>query len=306
MAHEERVRAALASVVAIAVTPFDDGDRIDEPGYRRLLRRLVDGGITAVTPNGNTSEFYALTRDEASAALHTTLDEVGAQATVIAGIGYDARTAAIAAAEAERAGAHAVMVHQPVHPYQSVTGWVDYHAAIADATDLPIVCYVRNPLIGPAAFAALAARCPSVLGVKYAVPDVTALPVLIDATGADRLVWVCGLAETWAPFFWVAGAHGFTSGLATVAPAASLALLDALRRGEQHTAMRLWRLLRPFEELRARAGSAANVAVVKEALAQLGLCRPDVRPPSSPVSEGERAELAQVLAALPDLHPVAS
>ncbi len=54
--------------------------------------------------------------------------------------------------------------------------------------------------------------------------------------------------------------------------------------------------VRPFEELRAADSSADNVSVVKEALAQLGLCRPDVRPPSHRVSEEVRSQIAEILA----------
>ncbi len=54
-------RAALAGVVAIPVTPFAEDGSVDPDTYRALLRRLLDGGITTLTPNGNTGEFYALT-----------------------------------------------------------------------------------------------------------------------------------------------------------------------------------------------------------------------------------------------------
>ena len=38
------------------------------------------------------------------------------------------------------------MVHQPVHPYQSLDGWVAYHREIAAAVpDLGVVAYVRDP-----------------------------------------------------------------------------------------------------------------------------------------------------------------
>ena len=57
------------------------------------------------------------------------------------------------------------------------------------------------------------------LGMKYAVPDPTSLPGLLAGVGPGRWVWVCGLAEMWAPYFWVGGARGFTSGLVNVAPA---------------------------------------------------------------------------------------
>ena len=41
--------------------------------------------------------------------------------------------------------------------------------------------------------------------------------------------------------------------------------------------------------------NARNVSVVKEALAQLGLCRAAVRPPISELTPAERAEVARVL-----------
>jgi 4-hydroxy-tetrahydrodipicolinate synthase len=50
-----------------------------------------------------------------------------------------------------------------------------------------------------------------------------------------------------------------------------------------------------FEELRAADSSADNVSVVKEALAQLGLCQPGVRPPSHRASEEVRAQITEIL-----------
>jgi 4-hydroxy-tetrahydrodipicolinate synthase len=295
----EEVRQALESVVAITVTPFDADGAVDTRAYAALVDRCVRAGVQTITPNGNTSEFYSLDEDELTAAVAATVDAVAGRATVIAGVGHDAARAARSARSAAAAGAHAVMVHQPVHPYQSQEGWVRYHRAIAEAVpELGVVCYVRSPHLGPAAFAALAGQCPNVVGVKYAVPDVVTLPDLIGAVDPERWVWVCGLAETWAPYFWVAGARGFTSGLANVAPAESLALLAALRRSDYRAAMRIWERLRPFEDMRARDASAANVSVVKEALHQLGLCRPQVRPPISRLHPAERDQVAKILGEL--------
>ena len=288
--------AALRSVVAITVTPFDGAGRVDDDAYAAVVRRMVDRGIRAVTPNGNTSEFYALSAAELDRAVAVTVAAVGGRAAVVAGIGYDVARATELATAARSAGAQAIMVHQPVHPYQSVDGWVAYHRLIADAVpELGVVCYVRNPLIPPAAFAALAEACPNLVGVKYAVPDVLALADAVAVVGDDRLAWICGLAETWAPFFWLAGARGFTSGLATIAPELSVELLGHLRSGDQERAMRLWSLLKPIEDLRARHGSADNVSVVKEALAQLELCGRAVRPPITELAATDRAEVTRIL-----------
>jgi 4-hydroxy-tetrahydrodipicolinate synthase len=294
-----KVRQACESVVTINVTPFAAAGGIDVEAYATLVDRCVSAGIDVVTANGNTGEFYALDRAEQAVAVRTTVSAATGRAVVLAGVGYAAQEAAAAAVEATAAGADGVMVHQPVHPYQSTDGWVEYHRQVADAIpDHGVVCYVRNPAIGSAAFVRLAEACPNVVGVKYAVPDPIGLADIVRVVGTDRLVWSCGLAESWAPYFWFSGARGFTSGLATVAPAQSLALLDRLRKGDVAEAMALWQRLRPFEEMRARQHSALNVSVVKEALAQLGLCRADVRPPIGPLTEAERAEVRTILADL--------
>ncbi|MES4891902.1 dihydrodipicolinate synthase family protein [Streptomyces sp. NPDC096012] len=294
----ETQRAALADVVAIPVTPFAADGSVDREAHRTLLRRLLDSGIGTLTPNGNTGEFYALTPEERRLVTETTVEEAGDRAVVLAGVGHDLPSAIAAARHARDAGARMVMVHQPVHPYVSAAGWVDYHRAVADAVpELGVVPYLRDARLPGGRLAELAGHCPNVIGVKYAVPDAARFAGFARDAGLDRFVWVAGLAEPYAPSYFSAGATGFTSGLVNVAPAVSLTMLEALRSGDHPAAMRVWERIRRFEELRAAHGSANNVTVVKEALAALGLCRRDVRPPSRTLPEDERAEVAAIAAA---------
>lgn len=286
----------LASVVAITVTPFDADGAIDEKNYAAIVDRVVEGGVSVVTPNGNTSEFYTLSAAETERALSITVDTVGDRAAIIAGVGHDVGTAVAAARFADRAGAQGVMIHQPVHPYVSLDGWVDYHRAIASSVpELSVILYVRNPRIGGAQIAALADACPNVVGVKYAVPDPVRFASVARDAGLDRLTWVAGLAELSAPGYFAVGATGFTSGLANVAPQLSVQFFRCLQAGEFGAAMEIWEFIRGFEELRALNESANNVSVVKEALAQLGLCRRDVRPPAGVLGEADRSAVGVLL-----------
>jgi len=295
-AAAQNLRQALATVVAVPVTPFQADGTADWDTYAALTRRLADGGITVITPNGNTGEFYALTAAEARQAAETAAAACGGQAELLAGVGHDIATAAEAARHARDQGIRMIMIHQPVHPYVSRAGWIDYHAAIAAAVpDLGIVLYVRNERITGADIAALADRAPNVVGVKYGLRDASTFAAVARDAGIDRFTWLAGAAELTAPSYWACGAHGFTSGLANVDPALPLAMLDALRGNDFGEAMKLWERARRFEELRAADASADNVSVVKEALAQLGLCRPDVRPPSRLLPLAVKQEIKQIL-----------
>ena len=296
----ETLRQALATVVVVPVTPLHANGNPKAPdwdGYAALTRRLTDGGITVITPNGNTGEFYALSQAEARQALETAARASDGQAELLAGVGHDIATAVEAAGHARDHGSRMIMIHQPVHPYVSREGWIDYHAAIAGAVpDLGVVLYIRNERITGADIAALADRAPNVVGVKYGVRDAVAFAAVARDAGIDRFTWLAGAAELTAPAYWACGAHGFTSGLANVTPELPLAMLDALRSGDFARAMKVWEKARRFEELRAADASADNVSVVKEALAQLGLCRADVRPPSRLLPDPVKQEINAILA----------
>src|SRR5262245_57063867 len=124
-----RLVDALRTICAIPVTPFGADGAADWDAYRPVVTRIAAGGVSVITPNGNTSEFYALTREECDRAVAETVEAVGRRALVMPGVGLDVATAIALGRAAGRLGAGAVMVHQPVHPYQSTEGWVAYHLA---------------------------------------------------------------------------------------------------------------------------------------------------------------------------------
>jgi 4-hydroxy-tetrahydrodipicolinate synthase len=296
-ATADRLRSALATVVAIPVTPFDEAGDIDWGAHARVIRRLIDGGVTVLTANGNTGEFYSLGQDEARQAAESTIKTAAGGAEIMVGVGLDIASAISAARHAAAAGASMVMIHQPVHPYVSGEGWLAYHREIARAVpDTGVVLYIRDTRFDGPLIRELGEICPNVIGVKYGVRDPVSFAAAARDAGQGRFTWLAGLAELTAPGLWPAGATGFTSGLVNVAPAIPAAMLDALRRGDTAAAMTIWDAIRPFEELRGADSSADNVSVVKEALAQIGVCGRAVRPPSRLLSDSARARVAEIIA----------
>ncbi|MEE4543143.1 dihydrodipicolinate synthase family protein [Streptomyces sp. V4-01] len=291
------LRTRLATVIAIPVTPFAADGTPDWDTHAALVRRLVDHGVRVVTPNGNTGEFYALGEAEVRRAVESTVAAAAGRAEVVAGVGLDTARAVDAALHAREAGAGSIMVHQPVHPYRSAEGWIDYHRMIAEAVpDLGVVLYVRDERVSGEQIRTLADQCANVVAVKYAVPDPVRFACVARDAGLERFAWIAGLAELHAPGYWATGAVGFTSGLVNVVPRLSLALLETLRGGDYPKAMRVWESARAFEELRAADASADNVSVVKEALAQLGLGPRAVRAPSRVLPEAVRDHIGELIA----------
>ena len=241
-AEADTLRQSLATAVVVPVTPFQAGGDPDWDTYAALITRLIANGITVITPNGNTGEFYALSPAEARRALETAAKAADGRAQLMAGVGLDIASAIAAARHAREAGARMVMVHQPVHPYLSGEGWIDYHAAIAEAVpELGVVLYVRDARITGAHIAALGDLCPNVVGVKYAVPRRGA----VRRRGAGRRArpvrpgWP-GSPSCPRPAYWAVGASGFTSGLVNVAPAWPSTCSAPCRPATSPAAMKTW------------------------------------------------------------------
>src|SRR5215470_1397653 len=92
-ATADQLRATLATVAAVLVTPFGPDGQADWDAHGRVIRRMVDAGVRLITPNGNTGEFYALTGAEARRAAESAVAAAGGgaglRAKVLAGVGHD-------------------------------------------------------------------------------------------------------------------------------------------------------------------------------------------------------------------------
>jgi 4-hydroxy-tetrahydrodipicolinate synthase len=276
----EAFHKALTGISGILVTPFDADDKIAPNRLKPIVERAIGAGVHILVANGNTGEFYGLTTAEAEAMVHAAAELVAGRAPLLAGIGRSIGDAVALTKASRAAGVTALMVHQPPDPFVSPRGVVAYVERIAEAGQgLPIMLYLRNDGIGLDAIEALC-KIPQVAGVKWAAP--TPLRLAESIRRADpRIVWVGGLAETWAPPLCAVGARGFTSGLINVWPERSVQIHAALDAGDYTTAMRLIGEIRMFEELRSEEGNGANVSVVKAALALIGNDCGHVRPPGA-------------------------
>ncbi len=293
--NQDRLHKALTGVSGVHVTPFDKGGAVDTA----LLEKVVDGlavaGIDNIVTGGNTGEFYALRLDEIRLVYRHAIAANAGRSLVTAGVGRSLDDARHLAEHAASLGADAIMIHQVPDPFASPRGVIAYTHAVAGCTDLPAVLYLRNDNFSVGALQDLVGH-PAVVAIKYATPEPLRLAERIRLTDGSGLLWLCGLAEAWAVPFAAQGARGFTSGLVNVHPALSLAVRDALARGDFAAARGLTAAIAGFEAMRAREANGANVTVVKEAMRMMGQDVGPVRPPGTPaLSEAERGELREIL-----------
>jgi 4-hydroxy-tetrahydrodipicolinate synthase len=291
--QRQMLRSGLAGISGILVTPFDSDDNIAPAALGPVVDRAIAAGVHILVANGNTSEFYTLTISEAERMIHASAELIGGRVPLVAGIGRGVHDAQALARSAGAAGASAVVLHQPPDPFSAPRGVVTYVERIAEACDgLPILLYLRDDTIGLDAIEALC-RLPAVIGVKWASPTPLRLADAMHRAPPE-IVWICGLAETWAPPLYAVGARGFTSGLINVWPEQSVAIHKALDAGDYRRAGELIAAVANFEKLRSEEFGGTNVSVIKAALQMIGRDCGHVRSPGAwPLTDRQREALCR-------------
>ena len=142
----------------------------------------------------------------------------------------------------------------------------------------------------PAALIArIAERVEQVVAVKECSGDVRRIPALLHATDLEVLVG----GDDWALEGFGAGATGWVTGVADVAPAQCVALYEHCRAGELDAAREVYRRLLPLGRFDM---TPKLVQYFKAAMDEVGFAGGPTRAPRLPLSDDERAALREALA----------
>jgi 4-hydroxy-tetrahydrodipicolinate synthase len=302
----------LGGLIPATVLPMTLDAQIDEAGLRRYIRHVAAARPKAVAINVDTGEGPHLWPHERLRVLEIVIDEVGDRLPVIAGLGaqYTAQAAELAR-DFQRVGAAGLLVF-PISAYQGAPldpeVAVRYHAAIGDASGLPLILFVLQPALGGVNFLPelLAKLClvAEVVAIKEASFDPqlfvrtrdavkSARPDCLVLTGNDNFIHESFLL----------GAEGALIGFGAVATRQQVELIAhdlAGRHQEAHIIMdRLTPLVNevfsaPVRNYRART---------KAALVMQGLLdRETVREPLLPISSAERERIRAAMSLAGELH----
>ncbi len=277
------------------VTPFTPDGALDIDGAQRLAAHLVDaGGNDGLVVSGTTGEAPTTTDAEKDALLRAVVEAVGDRATVVAGVGTnDTRHSVEGARQAQKAGAHGVLVVAPYYNRPPQEGVLAHVSTIADATELPVMVYDIPQRTGvPFATETLLrlAEHPRVKAVKDAKGDLGASSDVMARTG---LAYYSGDDMVNLPLLSI-GAVGFVSVVGHLVGVRLRALLDAYEAGEVADALSIHRGLLPVYTGIFRTQGAI---LTKAALALLGLPSGPTRLPLTDATDAQLATLRDDLAA---------
>ena len=291
----EKLKEILSGFSVTTTTPFsDDLEEVDTDAISTNTEFLTKNDVPLIIPNGNTGEFYSLSEEEWATVLRASVEAVGRKSTIMSGVGHSIKTAVSQLDTVRDLGVSAVMIHYPQHVFISEEGLLGYYRTLLEAAkNLNVVLYKKGPLLSDDMLMKLM-RFESLVGVKYAFGRIVDFSRTVHKLG-HKIVWSCGTAERFAPFFFLAGAKAFTSGLCNFAPQVSKRMFDALKNCDFNQAMQIQKMITPFEDLREGRGVANNVPIVKAAMDHVGLKGGLCRPPIHPLSDEERQAAVAVI-----------
>ncbi|MDO8120961.1 4-hydroxy-tetrahydrodipicolinate synthase [Isoptericola sp. b490] len=284
------------SLLTAMVTPMSPDGSVDVDAGVALARHLVDHGSDGLVLNGTTGEAPTTHAPEKADLVSAVVEAVGDRAHVLAGAGSNDTAHAVRMAEqAAEAGAHGLLVVTPYYSRPSQAGVYAHTAAVADATDLPVMLYdVPGRTVvryAPATLDRLAEH-PRVVAVKDATGDTQAA---LRAAARTGLAWYSGDDGLLLPFLAV-GAVGVVSMAAHLVGDQLAAVIRAWDAGDHDAARRRFVDLVPVVDLIAGSGNGALRC--KLTLHLLGrLPSASMRLPQVEADETEIAEVRDALVA---------
>jgi 4-hydroxy-tetrahydrodipicolinate synthase len=264
-----KAESAFGTVLTAMVTPFTpNGSKIDFDAAAQLANDLVDLGNNGLVVNGTTGESPTTDEHEKLELLKVVIAAVGDRARIVAGAGSnDTAHSILLAKDAQKAGAHGLLVVTPYYNKPPQAGVYAHMVAVADATDLPVMVYDIPGRAGVAISNETMLQLsqhPKIIANKDAKGDLWAASQIMAQSdiayysGDDPL----NLALL------AVGAVGVVSVTGHIVADRHKLMVEAMKNNDVKTAREINRSLVPITEgIMTRAGGAI---MVKAALDQLG------------------------------------
>ncbi|EAC4735588.1 4-hydroxy-tetrahydrodipicolinate synthase [Listeria monocytogenes] len=289
----------LGKVITAMVTPIHpEKDKVCKKRIHHLVNHLIENGSDGLVIAGTTGESPTLSHDEKIKLFRQVIETNDGRAKLIAGTGSNntAETIAFTKEVAELGGIDAVLIVAPYYNKPNQDGLYAHFAAVAEASDLPVVIYnipgrsVVN--IEPETIIRLAAL-PNIVGVKESSGNLDNISKIIAETSDDFQVY-SGDDSLTLPILAVGG-NGVISVASHVVGNEMQEMIQAFEHGEVQKAAQIHRELLP---LMNGLFSVPNPAPTKYLLNQQGISVGPVRLPLVDLNAEQGTKLQAILEGL--------
>ncbi|MBC7727138.1 MAG: 4-hydroxy-tetrahydrodipicolinate synthase [Microbacteriaceae bacterium] len=276
------MKPIVGSIVALA-TPMQEDGSVDFAQLRRLIDWHIAEGPDCIGVVGTTGESPTVSVDEHCEIIRVAVAHAAGRVPIMAGAGANSTREAIELTRfSKEVGADCSLQVVPYYNKPSQEGIYQHFKAIAEAVDLPVVLYnVPGRTVADMLpeTALRLASVPGIVGVKEASGNIERAAQLIKYAPAGFSIY-SGDDGT-AVALMLLGGHGNVSVTANVAPRLMHELCMAAMAGQIGRAREIhFQLLSLHKQLFCEPSPAPT----KWAMSRLGLCRPDLRLPITPLT----------------------
>jgi len=261
------------------VTPFDQG-KVDHSALKRLVMHYKGSGIAGLVVCGSTGEAAALDEDEQLATLQTVMTQAPGLPVVMGLSGYHLGKMAARIKALGTLGLAGILLPAPSYIRPSQAGLVEWFAALADASAVPVILYdipYRTGSRLDLETILTLADHPRIQALKDCGGD----PAKTQALIADGRLQVLAGEDVNILSTVAQGGRGAIAAAAHLHTARFVEVLRRVQAGDMAGAEALWAPLQPLiEELFAEP----NPGPLKALLAGQGLLRNELRSPMTSAS----------------------
>ncbi|MEX1001920.1 MAG: 4-hydroxy-tetrahydrodipicolinate synthase [Crocinitomicaceae bacterium] len=275
------------------VTPFNEKGAIDFKALEKLTEFLIDRGVNYLVVQGTTGESPVLTKDEKQAVLNAVAEKNNGRLPLVFGIGGNNTKAVTEDLKSyDLSKVDGILSASPYYNKPTQNGIYAHYAAIAQATDLPIILYnvpgrtASNVL--PETTLKLAKDFKNIIAVKEASGDLEQIMSIIREK-PDHFLVISGDDALTLPIL-AAGGDGVISVVGNAFPSQFSTMVQATLDGNMEVARNYHYGILPIISLLFAEG---NPAGVKESLKELNITEPYLRLPLVRVSNSLKEQIKE-------------
>jgi 5-dehydro-4-deoxyglucarate dehydratase len=289
-----------SGLLSFPITDFDAQGDFVPATYAARLEWLAPYGASALFVAGGTGEFFSLTPGDYSQVVKVAVETCRGKVPILAGAGGPTRTAIAYAQEAERLGAHGILLMPHYLTEASQDGLVEHIAAVCKSVRFGVVIYNRNVCkLNADSLLELAERCPNLIGFKDGVGEIETMVTIRRKLG-DRFTYLGGLptAEVYAAAYKALGVPVYSSAVFNFIPKTAIEFYEAIRTDDFATTGRLIdQFFLPYLAIRNKKAGYA-VSIVKAGATLVGHSAGPVRTPLVDLNEQECEQLGALIKSL--------